>query len=188
MHKWLILISMLWTAALAEPAYRWVDENGQVHYSDRPIPGSTRIDLITSGAATGPALQAQPSGDPAPEPAAAPDPADAYQAFNILQPGQQETLWGTGGSVDVVVEISPGLQPGHHLGYYLDGELTDLGSGSTAFQMQDVFRGIHTLQAVILDGAGEEVLRSLAVTFMVQQTSINYPQNPNNPARARPPG
>ena len=90
--------------------------------------------------------------------------------------------------MDVVVEISPGLQPGHHLGYYLDGELTDLGSGSTAFQMQDVFRGIHTLQAVILDGAGEEVLRSLAVTFMVQQTSINYPQNPNNPARARPPG
>ena len=54
MYKWLILISMLWTAAGAEP-----------------------------------------------------DPAAAYLAFSILQPSQQETLWGTEGSVDVVVEINP---------------------------------------------------------------------------------
>lgn len=187
MHKWLILISMLWTAAIAEPAYRWVDDNGQVHYSDRPMPGSTQIELISGGAATVPAVPVLPSGEAAPEPDAPADPAAAYSAFNILQPTQQETLWGTGGTVDVVVEISPALEPGHRLGYYLDGELTDLGSGATTFQMQEVFRGIHTLQAVILDGAGEEVLRTLAVTFMVQQTSINYPNNPNNPAR-RPAG
>lgn len=110
----------------------------------------------------------------------------AYQAFNVLQPAQQETLWGTGGTVDVALEISPTLQAGHRLGYYLDGALTDLGSRSAAFQLQEVVRGIHTLQAVILDGAGEEVLRSLAVTFMVQQTSVNFPQNPNNPSRAQP--
>jgi len=184
MHKWLILISLLWTVVDAEPAYRWVDNNGVVHYSDRPMPGSTQIDLITGGAAARPAQVTQPSGEPAP--AAQPeDPAAAYQAFNVLQPVQQETLWGTGGTVDVVLEISPTLEPEHHLGYYLDGQLTDLGTRSPGFQLQEVFRGIHTLQAVILDDAGEEVLRSLAVTFMVQQTSINFPQNPNNPNRPR---
>jgi len=185
MHKWLILIFLLWTAANAEPAYRWLDADGQVHYSDRPIPGSTPIELATGGAAPRPASAAQPSGS-APEREAAQDPALAYQAFNVLQPAQQETLWGTGGTVDVVVEISPALQSDHHLGYYLDGVLTDLGSRSEAFQLQEVVRGIHTLQAAILDDAGEEVLRSLALTFMVQQTSVNFPQNPNNPNRPRP--
>ena len=52
------------------------------------------------------------------------------------------------------------------------------------FQLQQVDRGIHTLQAVILDAAGAEVIRTLAVTFMMQQTSINFPNNPNNPNRA----
>jgi hypothetical protein len=37
------------------------------------------------------------------------------------------------------------------------------------------------LQAVVLDASGEEMLRSLAVTFMVMQTSL---QNPNNPNRS----
>lgn len=64
--------------------------------------------------------------------------------------------------------------------------LTDLGSRNGTFQLQEVVRGIHTLQAAILDDAGEEVLRSLAVTFMVQQTSVNFPQNPNNPNRPSP--
>ena len=45
MHKWLILLSLLWSTAIAEPAYTWVDENGQVHYSDRPVPGATEIEL-----------------------------------------------------------------------------------------------------------------------------------------------
>ena len=87
---------------------------------------------------------------------------------------------------DVAVEIGPRLQRGHRLGYFLDGNLTDLGSGSTQFQVEGVERGIHTLQAVILDQAGEEVIRSLAVTFMMQQQSINYPQSPQAPPVAVP--
>jgi hypothetical protein len=36
------------------------------------------------------------------------------------------------------------------------------------------------MQAVVVDTNGTEVLRSLAVTFMVQQTSLLNPNNPNN--------
>ncbi len=188
MKKWLIPIALLWTVANAEPAYRWVDEEGQTHYSDRPFPGATQIELATSGALAVRPPVLQPSGQPVPVTPAAPDPAAQYAAFNVLAPAQQETLWGTGGIIDVSVQVSPTLLPGHHLGYFLDGELTDLGARSAQFQVPEVYRGIHTLQAVILDGAGSEVLRSLAVTFMVQQTSVNFPQNRNNPASRPPPG
>jgi hypothetical protein len=42
--------------------------------------------------------------------------------------------------------------------------------------LPDVFRGQHTLQVVVIDSAGAELMRSPSRTFFVQQTSI---QNPN---------
>ena len=45
MRHWLFLVTLLSVQALAQPAYRWTDENGQVHYSDRPAPGATQIRL-----------------------------------------------------------------------------------------------------------------------------------------------
>ena len=179
MYKWLILLSLLSTVASGQSAYTWVDENGQTHYSDRPAPGSALVELETAQGFTAP----QPAIPEAAAPQAEIDPAAAYTAFDILQPQQQETLWNVAGNVSVSVDIAPVLQPGHHVGVYLDGELTDLDTTASQFQLTDVVRGQHTLQAVILDNEGSDVLRSLAVTFMVQQTSL---LNPNNPNAIRP--
>ena len=112
------------------------------------------------------------------EPVEEDEPVQAYTVFDVLRPAEQETLWNIGAVLDVSVDLQPGLQPGHHLGVYLDGQLSDVGATTTQFQLPDVFRGMHTLQAVVLDDSGTEVLRSLAVNFMVQQTSILNPANP----------
>jgi len=175
MYKWLILLSLVSIVASGQSAYTWVDESGQTHYSDRPVPGSTPIELETAQGFTAPRPAIQ---EPA-EPEAEIDPAAAYTAFDILQPQQQETLWNVAGNVGVSLNIAPVLQPGHHVGVYLDGELTDLDTTASQFQLTEVFRGLHTLQAVILDNNGDVVLRSLAVTFMVQQTTVLNPNNPN---------
>ena len=179
MYKWLVLLSLLSTVASGQSAYTWVDENGQTHYSDRPVPGSALIELETAQGFTAP----RPATREAAGPEAEIDPAAAYTAFDILQPQQQETLWNVAGNVGVSLDISPGLQPGHHVGVYLDGELTDVGTTALQFQLTEVFRGLHTMQAVILDNDGDDVLRSLAVTFMVQQTTLLNPNNPNAPPR-----
>lgn len=177
MRHWLLLLSLFCAAAFGQQAYRWTDASGQVHYSDRPAPGATPIELRGIqgySPATRPAPAVQP---PAAEEAA--PPVRAYTAFNVISPAQQETLWNIGAMLNVQVELVPGLQRGHHLGAYLDGELIDPRANSTQFQIPDVFRGTHTLQAVVLDAQGEEILRSLAVTFMVMQTTILNPNNPN---------
>jgi hypothetical protein len=176
MYKWLILLSLLSIVASGQSAYTWVDENGQTHYSDRPVPGSTLIELETAQGFTAP----RPAIPEAAEPEAEIDPAAAYTAFDILQPQQQETLWNVAGNVGVSLNIAPVLQPGHHVGVFLDGELTDLDTTEVQFQLTEVFRGQHTMQAVILDNNGDVVLRSLAVTFMVQQTTVLNPNNPNS--------
>jgi hypothetical protein len=176
---------LLCSPLFGQQAYTWTDENGQVHYSDRPYPGATPIQLRGAQGYSAPAAVSPAGAAPestSPQGAAATRP---YNVFNVLQPSQQETLWNTGSVLDVQVDLSPGLQQGHHLGAYLDGQLIDVGARSTQFQLPDVFRGLHTLQAVVLDTTGREVLRSLAVTFIVQQTSI---LNPNNAASPNTPG
>jgi hypothetical protein len=172
------LASLFSVAALGQQAYTWTDETGTVHYSDRPFPGAATIDLRAAQGFTAP----QPT-QPVPAsadtvPAEEEEPVRAYTAFNVVQPTQQETLWNIGSVLNVQVDLQPGLQPGHHLGAYLDGQLIDVGATATQFQLPDVFRGMHTLQAVVLDEDGTEVLRSLATSFMVQQTSIQNPANP----------
>ncbi len=179
MYKWLISMSLLCAVANGQSAYTWVDENGQTHYSDRPFPGASEVELATAQGFSAP----QPPAIPLSEASDDSSPADAYTAFNILQPGNQETLWNIAGNVEVALEIAPRLQLGHHLGVYLDGTLTDLGTNAPQFQLTDVVRGQHSIQAVILDRTGEPILRSLAVPFMVQQTSIQNPNNPNAPNR-----
>src|SRR5512143_1892034 len=105
MHKWLILLStLLVTAASGTPAWTWVDADGQVHFSDRPVPGARQVEL--SGA--------QGFGAPAARPAAAtpaaaqstPAAAQApYRAINIASPTEQQVLWNIGTMLTVQIEI-----------------------------------------------------------------------------------
>lgn len=174
MYKWLILLSLLCTVSYGQTAYTWTDESGQTHYSDRPVPGSTVIELETAQGFSAP----QPSTRAMAE-VEEPATADAYTTFNIVQPVSQETLWNIGGNVSVTLDIVPGLQDGHRVGAYLDGVLVESTAAGSLLVLTDVFRGQHTLQAVVLDANGGELLRSLAVTFMVQQTTLLNPNNPN---------
>jgi hypothetical protein len=179
MRKWLILLSALSvTSAYGAPAWTWVDAQGQIHFSDTPVPGAKQIEISGAQAFGTQRPVAQPtaqSGAPTEQP---PSPASVYRAFNIASPQHQETLWNTGSVLNVQVALQPGLQPTHRLDILLDGQRRNLNSTSTSFTLPDVFRGIHTIQAVIVDQRGTEVLRSAATTFMVQQTSIQNPQNP----------
>jgi hypothetical protein len=186
MHRWLIVVSMLSTgAASAAPAWTWVDENGQTHFSDRPVPGARQIDLPEFDAparAPTPPARLSPSANAQPGPPGQQAPA-RYRSFTVVSPTQQETLWNIGAVLDVQVELVPPLQNGHEIDVYLDGQRIDVNATSAAFTVPEVHRGVHSLQAAVVDASGRELIRSLAVTFMVQQTTIFNPNNPNNPAR-----
>lgn len=185
MRKWLILLFVLPATASSAPAWTWVDANGQVHFSDRPVPGARQVELAAAQgfgvALSGP----RASGVAAPGQAGAPP----YESIEILSPSDQETLFNIGGTVNVAVQFRPALQAGHRYDIAFDGQRRNLNSANPRATLSDVFRGAHTLQIVVIDSAGVEVMRSGVRNFFVQQTSI---QNPNNPQRnnsnANPPG
>ncbi len=176
------MIALAMSTASAVTVWRWVDQNGVVHYSDRPVDGAERLEL--SGAQTFSA----PPPIAATTPAASrtstpPQQAVPYRRFDIVSPAQQETLWNIGGTLDVQLELEPPLQAGHRLDVYVDGERRHLGATTLQITIPEMARGVHTLQGVVIDESGAELLRTLAVTFMVQQTSILNPHNPAPPAR-----
>ena len=176
MRKCLIaLISLFSAAALAAPAWTWVDGQGRRHYSDVPVEGATQIELRGSQGFSGAALQptrntaatASLTGE-GDEP-----PPVSYSVLEIVSPTPEETLRNIGGVLPVEVATYPALSVNHRFDVLLDGERRQLGSRSLQFTLSDVFRGEHTLGILVIDVEGREIARSAPVRFFVHQTSVN---------------
>lgn len=168
-----LLAGLLLAAGLAySQAYKWVDENGVVHYSDRPRDGAEEIALPRDDRPSRPII---PSTRPAAaEPAAEAQPADdGYTSLVIASPGAEETLWNIGGTLNVTLNLQPALKVGHRVRIYFDGEPRMV--AGTSFTIPEVYRGVHNIQAEVVTDTGELMIRSLTNRFYVQQTSILRP-------------
>jgi hypothetical protein len=179
MRKWLILLLTLsMNAAGAASAWTWTDSNGIVHYSDTPVPGARQIELGSPqgfGPSQGGSARraAQSQAAVATEQSAT---AQPYRSVSVVSPTDQQTLWNTGGSLDVQVTTDPSLRPGDRVDVLLDGQRRNLNSASPQLTLGEVFRGVHSLVAVVIDSNGRELARSSPTTFIVQQTSIANPK------------
>jgi len=165
-----VLIGLLATVSALAEAYRWVDDEGITHYSDRPQEGAERVELAEYSRNTGARLYRD-----APRSAAASDDTGAdgpfsYQSLVISSPGAEETLWNIEGVLNVSVAVSPGLQSGHRVRVYFDGQ-PRLVSG-TSFEIEEVYRGVHNIQAEVIDATGRLMIRTETNRFYVQQTTV----------------
>jgi len=169
-----ILLALFAANGAFAQAYTWTDENGVVHYSDRPVPGAKSIVLPESSRRS--AVPASPSRADASDDQAAAAPAQAfrYESLEIVAPAPEETLWNIDGVLNVSLAVNPALQPGHQVRIYFDGNPRTV--SGTSFQIDEVYRGVHNIQAEILNEAGEMQTRSLPNRFYVQQTSIARPR------------
>ena len=158
-------------AAAAQEAYRWVDEDGVVHYSDRPREGAEAIVLPSPNVAST-RRTARPSAAPAEEDEPAEEPEIGYTSIEIVSPAAEETLWNIEGVLNVSVALQPALQQGHQVRAYFDGEMRPVSGAS--FQLQEVWRGVHNLQVEVVDGTGRVMIRSQPNRFYVQQNTVAF--------------
>jgi hypothetical protein len=152
-------------------AYRWVDEDGVVHYSDRPREGAEPIVLPTPNVATTRRVQ-RPSAAQDGDDGAAEEPQTGYTSIEILSPAAEETLWNIEGVLNVSVALQPGLQPGHQVRAYFDGQMQPV--SGTSFQVQEVWRGVHNIQVEVVDATGKVMIRSQPSRFYVQQNTVAF--------------
>jgi hypothetical protein len=181
--------ALLVFALLAAPAFasqsvwKWVDDKGVTHYSDRPVQGAQKVEIaVGSRSDTYRSSSASPSDSGNQRNEA----AETYRNFEILRPGNDETIPNTGGSVDVRLRFEPALRSGDSVRLYLNGRLVeDFPPTALEYTLQNVPRGEHTLVAVIQAPGGRRLAETPMVRFHVRQQSIAQP--PVGPALRQPP-
>ena len=182
MRIFVLLIALIPTVLTAAEVYRWVDDDGTVHYSDRPQEGAETIVIEEAQTFSTPAPRTSSSVTTAKASDAEPEEADSYSDFAITNPRQEEVLWNIGGQLNVSLRARPRIKSGHTIFLFMDNqEVQQLPRGRMMASLTDVFRGTHQLHAEVRDRGGNTVARTETVQFTVQQTSIQNPNNPNRP-------
>jgi len=168
--------------ALALPAfattYRWVDEQGVVHYSDMPHEGAEEVELTGAQGFT-------PAPRPQPPRTASNGDAEAFQydSVEIVSPYEDETVFATQDPLGLQVVTVPALRPNHLLRLTIDGKnVTDKPVRNRAFQVEGIFRGTHSAQLTVVDENGNTIQQSSTRTFHVRQNIANTPRRqPRSP-------
>ncbi len=169
----------------AATLYRWVDRDGVVHYSDRPQPGATQVELQSAQtfSAQQPAAATPRQTSNRAQPAAVP-----YDNLDLWKPQENEVYTNSANRIDVRLRLEPELQAGHAIWLYLDGKRVDgLPTSGEEFTVDNVWRGTHTLYAIVADRSGAPVARSQSVNFTMQQASLLSPGRARQTAPAPAP-
>lgn len=168
----LALLAVLYaTVAGAEGTiYRWVDQDGKVHFGDRPPAAGPRGEITTLPAINivTPAETAPSEEDEDTTPAGR---AVAYSRFEIVSPRDDEAVRANDGNVTITLGIEPALFAGHVVRLVLDGDEAARGSG-LQMTLNNLDRGTHTLAAEVIGRDGRVIVQTPALRFHVLRAAI----------------
>lgn len=157
--------------------YRWVDDKGMIHFSDRPQPGAKRVRIRTPQTFNGPAVDESTSKPPQASS------SKKYKTVQITQPEPEATIRNNQGMVAVSVYLQPGLQTHHRVKVLLDGKSIGEPQKNTVFSLRGIFRGEHTLQVSVVNNKGVVYGQSTPVTFYMHRPRTNMqPRNIPRPS------
>lgn len=183
MRTTLIVLMLAAGVALAQTqgghtVWKWVDADGVVHYSDRPVAGAERVDLKVQ-TYSAPKVQSAPPAAPAAAAGGRSAADDTYRNLEIWKPANDQAIVNTAGQVEVRLRLEPGLKPGHAIWLYLDGKRVDgLAEDASDFELSGVARGTHTLQAAVADGGRMVTLSDKVIFHVVQASNVQPPVGP----------
>ena len=160
--------------------YKWVDEQGVVHYTDKPPSDGAQPAKL-------PALQTYKEGtnpnlrkfDKPNVPAT----TEGSAQIDIVTPAHDETFRER--TVPVAVMVTPQLKAGQKLIYLLDGVPASAPTTQTSYALTEVDRGMHTVSVTVVDEAGNQYGSSAPVTVHVKPPTVDKPggKKPNQPPK-----
>ena len=172
--RWFTLILALLFCVVADAAvYRYIDENGNVAFSDEPVDGGVRVEVSPAPAIDLkdlPPLGTEPKADSRRSAAKA---APTYEHIDLKSPRDDQAVRANGGNVSLEVDLKPALRTdlGHRFAVKLDGRRLDR-TWSENPQLTAVDRGTHQLQVMVVDASGEPLIKTDTITFHVLRRSI----------------
>lgn len=178
----LLLIGIVIVAPLSaeDTGYRIVHPDGTVEYTDQPEKGAESIRLPEIPTYTAPSEPPSPAIPSAPASekntvSSTQQQHEGYTLFTISSPQDQQTVWFDAAGMDVSLQLKPGLAKGDMVVIRLDGQVVAAGT-ATSYKIKDVYRGTHTLSAVITDGRESIIRETGPITFTMRQHSLLHPK------------
>ncbi len=166
----LVLLLAGGPAAAAKKVYRTVGPDGVVEFTDRPPDESaTEVEVPPPNTYTPPPLPGLDTGA-----AGGSGAGFRYRRLEIVAPRQDQTFADNTGNVTVRIVLEPPLETrlGHRLELVVDGTPRPAGPATT---LTNLPRGEHTVQARVLDRAGQVIRQSPVVRFHVRRISVLGP-------------
>jgi hypothetical protein len=136
-------------------AYKWYSADGSVHYSDTPHKGAVEITLVKEAP-----VEQQDQGE------------GNYSQFEIELPTNEQTLRDAKGEVAVTIIMTPALQEGDVIRYFIDGKALGDDFKSTRITLKNIVIGSHGLKAQIIDSNGNTVKMTPSVRFHMRQAAL----------------
>jgi hypothetical protein len=164
MQRILVLFLAFACATASAQVYRRIGPDGHVYFSDRPGPDAEQIEVTPNTAVRLPPAPA--GGDTAKQQDAA---VSAYSSFSIVSPAGDHGVRANNGDITVVLKLVPDLLPGHTIMLSISGQNDDqvvTGNGP-AIELTNLSRGLHTIEAAVLDEENTVLIKAAPVSFNV---------------------
>lgn len=167
------LISLACSVALATTVYKWVDENGVIHYSDQPHPNAQKLQVVGVQTYSGHAAAVRAPGPGESDSSAAPP--NPYKGCAIAQPLDQQNL-PNAQSVFIRIAADPVPRGGDRIYITMDGQALNGGQPTgLSFNVTPIERGAHSVQAQIRSQDDQVLCQTPTITFYVQQPNLFSP-------------
>lgn len=176
---WFCLLLFTLPLYSAQTVHRWVDEQGNVHFSDQPS-GQHQSELIE-------VVPPTPSSTPVPE-APQPEVVASAEAANaqrptgplliIESPSNGEIVRENSGLVIVKASLAPLPTGSFTMRVILDGQQKGSANNTLVVELENVERGMHQLELQVFDESGKLLASSSKTTFYLLRVSVL--SRPNN--------
>ena len=162
--------------------YKWVDENGNITYSDTPP-------VKEAEALRPPVLNTVPTVKPKPKasaPEERPEKPTIYTRLDITSPSNNATVRDNSGNISISMKTVPALntKQGHTISVSLDGKMIKDKIQSTTTSLDNIDRGSHTISASIKNKKGSTLYTSQTITVHLHR-AIKKPA-PKPAPKAKP--
>jgi hypothetical protein len=161
----LLLILLFYAVVMPAQAamYKWVDDQGKVHFSDTP-PNKEAEEYEP------PPIQVMPAGPTGDFKSPKEKPKDTkYESLSVTAPEPDAVFTpDKASSVQVSLTLEPALNAQHKIALYLDGAVHTIGKQRN-FTLTSLPRGTHTVYAAILDEKNRKLISSDSVSFHIQR-------------------
>jgi len=178
--RWMLIALCILPLISLAKIYKWTDEEGNLHFTDKPKQGATTVKL--------PKLQeySAPKQSPEQQQASAVGSSVDYSEVSITQPEANATIRNNQGFVAIMIHTEPSLADGHKFQLILNSRKVGEPQTSPSFALKELDRGSHNIAIHIVNSNGEPLAKSEQITIHMHRPRVGMGKIPL-PGAPKPP-